>query len=289
MFTIFGATGNTGSVVASDLLAKGRKVRVVVRSADKAAALAARGAEVAIGDVLDADSVARALDGADGAYFLVPPDLSSTDLVGRGRRIVEGFLSALKRHPVKHAVVLSSVAAHEPAGTGPIVIVHDAEKRLVTSPGTAFTFVRAAYFMENLLAFAHPMKQDGVLPVFGGGEEIAFPMVATEDIGHVAAEALAEGPRGQGAEIIELSGPKEYSFADAASLAGSILGKPVTARALPIEGLVPTMTGLGVSSNVASLYEELTRGLGTGLVRFEEKGRAMRGKVALERVLRSLS
>src|SRR5262245_8902417 len=109
MFTIFGATGNTGSVVASDLLAKGRKVRVVVRSADKAAALAARGAEVAIGDVLDADSVARALDGAEGAYFLVPPDLSSSDLVGRGRRIVEGFLSALKRHPVKHAVLLSSV------------------------------------------------------------------------------------------------------------------------------------------------------------------------------------
>ena len=36
MFTVFGATGHTGSVVVERLLAAGKQVRVIVRSADKA-------------------------------------------------------------------------------------------------------------------------------------------------------------------------------------------------------------------------------------------------------------
>jgi uncharacterized protein YbjT (DUF2867 family) len=289
MFTIFGATGNTGSVVASTLLAAGKKVRVVVRSREKGAALAAKGAEIALGDVLDAASVAAALDGADGAYLMTPPDSASSDLVGRGRAVIDNFAAALAKKPIAHAAVLSSVAAHEPAGTGPIVITHYAEKTLgalSAGGGTRFTFVRAAYFMENLLGYAHPMKADGMLPVFGGGEAYPFPMVATHDIGRVAAEALL-APHAT-TEIVELSGPREYSMNDAAAEAAKLLGRDVAARALPIEGLVPTLTGLGFSANVAGLYREMTEGLGKGLVRFEGKGRAVRGKVTLGEVLAAL-
>ena len=53
MFVITGATGNTGSVAAEALLAAGKKVRVVVRDAAKAKALAERGAEVFIADLSD--------------------------------------------------------------------------------------------------------------------------------------------------------------------------------------------------------------------------------------------
>ena len=56
MFTVFGANGNTGSVVARTLLERGAKVRVVARSPAKVAALAAAGAEVVAGDVEDAAS-----------------------------------------------------------------------------------------------------------------------------------------------------------------------------------------------------------------------------------------
>lgn len=287
MFTIFGATGNTGSVVASELLSKGKRVRVVVRSAEKGAALAAKGAEVVLGDVLDGASVTSALAGAEGAYMLLPPDLTTSDLIGRGQRIVQNYADALRKHPVAHVALLSSVGAQVPTGTGPILTARHAEQVLgALGTATRFTYVRAAYFMENILANAHPMKGDGVLPVFGGGEGYPFPMVATRDIGRVAAEALAEGTPSANA-IIELSGPKEYSFADAAAEATRILGRKVTATPLPIEAMVPTLTSVGLSENMASLFREMTEAFQRG-VGFEGTGRAVRGTVTLGEVLAAL-
>ncbi len=150
MFTVFGATGNTGAVVANHLLDAGQEVRVAVRDPGKVAALRARGAEVVKTDVLDVDSVTAALAGAKGAYLLIPPDVTSSDLVGRGRRIVDTYAAALRKSPVARAAVLSSVGAEQPSGTGPIVITHYAEQELRRVAGAVFTFVRAAYFMDNL-------------------------------------------------------------------------------------------------------------------------------------------
>jgi len=283
MYVVFGANGHTGKVVASTLLDRGEKVRIVARDAAKVSELAARGAEVVTADVENADSVAKALAGAKGAYLLVPPDAGSSDLVGRGRRIVDAYVAALATSPVPHAVVLSSVAAQQPSGTGPIVITHYAEANLPKAKGTTFTFVRAAYFMENILGNVGAMKGDGVLPVFGGGESYPFPMIATHDIGIVAADALLAPPKEHA--WIELSGPKEYSFADAAAIASKLLGREVKPLVLPLDALVPTLTQFGISANVAGLYREMNEGLGKGLVVFEGKGKAVRGEVTLDRVL----
>src|SRR3954469_8840490 len=79
MFVISGASGHTGSVVASTLLARGAKVRVIVRDAKKGEAWKGKGAEVALASLDDAKALAEALRGADGVYALVPPDFVSDD------------------------------------------------------------------------------------------------------------------------------------------------------------------------------------------------------------------
>ena len=283
MYVVFGATGNTGSVVANTLLDRGQKVRVVVRNPQKAEALRARGAEVFVGDVSDEQSVRSALAGAEGAYFLVPPDATHTSFLARGRSIIDGFVRALGASPLKHAVFLSSVGAQHAAGTGPIVTTNYAEAKLGES-GTPFTFVRAAYFMENFFGSIAPMKGDGVLPVFGGGEAYPFPMIATKDIGTVAAEALLAPSKTN--EWIELSSEKDYSMNDAARIASEALGRPVKTLVLPMDALVPTYTQFGMSENVAGLYREMMEGLGKGLVAFEGKGRRVHAKITLEEVLK---
>jgi uncharacterized protein YbjT (DUF2867 family) len=247
--------------------------------------LRAKGAELVSADVLDATSVANALRGAEGAYLLIPPDNASTDLVARGRRIIDNYVAGLSQQAIPHAAVLSSVGAQTASGTGPIVITHHAEMTLPKAAGTKFTFVRAAYFMENILNFAQAIKNEGMIPVFGGGEGHPFAMIATRDIGEVAADALLSPS--QAHQWIELSGPKEYSFNDAAAEAGAILGRPVKATPLPIDAMAPTMMQFGASANVAGLYREMTEAFGTGLVRFEGSKRAMRGKVPLGDVLRA--
>src|SRR5512139_2748128 len=117
MYVVFGANGNTGSVVAAKLLEAGKKVRAVARDAAKLESLRAKGAEVVTADVLDAASVASALRGAEGAYLLTPPDNTSNDLVARGRKIIDNYVGGLTQHGVKHAVLLSSIAAQVPSGT----------------------------------------------------------------------------------------------------------------------------------------------------------------------------
>ena len=62
MFVVFGASGHTGSVVASTLLERGKKVRVVARDASKVAALEKAGAEVF------ADAAEPALPAAEPAH-----------------------------------------------------------------------------------------------------------------------------------------------------------------------------------------------------------------------------
>src|SRR5262245_36770991 len=148
MYVVAGAAGNTGSVIVETLLARGQKVRAIVHDRRKpaAAALAARGAEVAEVALEDTDRLAAALSGAAGAYVLLPPALQSDAFIARGRRLVDSLAAALGRAGVAHTVLLSSVAAHVPAETGPVITVHDAEQRL---PGP-LTAVRAAYFIDNV-------------------------------------------------------------------------------------------------------------------------------------------
>jgi uncharacterized protein YbjT (DUF2867 family) len=163
--------------------------------------------------------------------------------------------------------------------------VHYAEQRFQDSK-SKWTFVRAAYFMENIAQSAPLVHGQGMLPVFGGGEGYKFPMVATEDIGKVAANALLEPPSSN--RVVELAGPEEYSFEDAASYLTTIVGKPVKATALPIEGMVDALSQSGMSKDVASLYREMTEGLGKGLVVFEGKVPLTRGSVSLKTRLEQL-
>jgi len=79
MFVVLGASGHTGQVVAKNLLAAGQKVRVVGRSAERLQSLAGEGAEIFVADATDAPALTRAFKGAEGAYVMVPPELTSND------------------------------------------------------------------------------------------------------------------------------------------------------------------------------------------------------------------
>ena len=285
MYVIAGASGNTGSIVANALLEQGKKVRVIVRDATKGEAWKARGAEVAIASVDDADALTKALEGATAAYLLSPPDVSSSDFIKERRATVEAIATAVERSKVPHVVFLSSTGAQHDAGTGPIRTVRFGEERLARTPAKT-TFIRAAYFLDNwagvLGAAAH-----GKLPSFIP-PDLVLPMVSTKDIGLVAAKALLESPTGK-TEIIELAGPRDYSARESRDGARQIVGKPVEVDAAPLEAVVPAFTSFGFSANVAGLFQEMYAGIANGAVAFEGKGaRHVRGSVDAEAAFRAL-
>src|SRR5690242_13128312 len=120
MFVVAGVTGHVGSVVAEQLLARGQKVKVIVRDAAKGAAWSRKGAEVAVGSLEDAASITAALRGASGFFTLLPPNFQAADFYGAQRKTADSIAAAVKESGVPHVVLLSSIGADLSDGTGPI-------------------------------------------------------------------------------------------------------------------------------------------------------------------------
>jgi uncharacterized protein YbjT (DUF2867 family) len=70
---VCGATGHVGGIIASRLLDAKKKVRVVGRSADRLAPLAARGAEAAAGSMEDPAFLLGGLEGGQGVLLGAGP------------------------------------------------------------------------------------------------------------------------------------------------------------------------------------------------------------------------
>lgn len=283
-FVVAGVSGKTGRVVAEELLAQGEKVRVVVRTAKKGEEWKARGAEVAIADSADAGAMTRALAGASGAYLLVPPDVAAKDYRRDQAATVEAYQRAIVGSKIPHVVLLSSVAAQHPSGTGPIVGLHHAEKALGAIATTRLTAVRAASFIENFAASLGALPH-GILPSFLP-KGLAYEMIATRDIGKLAASLLRAGTPAKN-QVVEL-GLAPQSATDVAAALSRITGKPITVAEQPLAEVVPTFTGFGLSESVASLYREMYEGLVSGRVAFEGGHRRELGTTTVEEVLREL-
>jgi uncharacterized protein YbjT (DUF2867 family) len=263
MYVILGASGNTGSVVANTLIDKGKKVRVVGRDLKKLAAFASRGAEAVAAELTDAEALTRAFAGAEGVYSMIPPVLTSDTYRAFQDSVTEAVATAIEATGVKYIVTLSSVGVDKTEKTGPVVGLHNMELRFADIPEINVLHLRAGYFMENTL------PQVGILREFGmmAGPlraDLPLPMIATKDIGAVAADALLHfNFNGQGSR--ELLGHRDLPYAEVARIIGTAIGRPALAYIqLPAEQVIMAMTQMGMSKNVASLLCEMAESLNDG-------------------------
>jgi len=234
MYVVTGVTGHTGSVVAQALLDREQSVKVIVRTAKQGESWKQKGAEVAVCSLEDARSFAKALEGATGAYLLVPPNYQTAHHVEDRRNLIDAVAVAVAQSRLPHVVFLSSIGAQLSDATGPIRVLHYGERRLAEVVRN-LTIVRAPYFMENWMATLGEVRAQGVLPSFLTPER-KIPMVATRDIGLVAAECLLDQPKGR--RVLELSGPQDYSPNDVAVALSQRLERRVQVQQLPLDAVV---------------------------------------------------
>ena len=284
MYAIAGVTGHTGKAVAETLQAKGQPLRVIVRDQAKGAPWKGRGAEVAVASVDDEAALTGALSGAKGAYVLLPPDAVTTDFFGSRARMVDAIGRAAVKARLPHLVLLSSIGAQIPEGTGPIAALHHAE-RSFEQLGIGTTFVRASYFLENYGGGLAPAKNNGVLPSFLPANR-SHSVVATTEIGRTAAQALLDGPRGR--RVIELSGPVDVTPADVAAALGELLGRTVNVVEAPLDAVVPTFMSFGMSQQMAELYREMYAAFLAGGITWEGTGERVRGSIGVKDGLRAM-
>jgi uncharacterized protein YbjT (DUF2867 family) len=282
IFVVAGATGHVGSVVARELLAAGRQVRAIVRSADKARALASQGAELVTGELSDIGLLTRALRGADGAFLLLPPPpYDSPDVRAFQDRVAQVEVSAFAESGIRHVVLLSSWGAEKPAGTGPIVGLHVLEEALKKTRAIS-TFLRAGSFTENLLAMLPAAQQKGVLPTFfPAGLKLAN--IATRDIAAAAVRSLLSPPTAT--EVVYVLGTHEYSAVDQAAYLSKKLGKEVKVLDVPVSSASAAIQQGGMGASMANLIQEMYEGATKGLLGVEPGHRVEKGTTTLEQAL----
>jgi uncharacterized protein YbjT (DUF2867 family) len=262
LYVVIGATGNTGRALAEILLKKGRKVRAVGRDAAKLKPLADKGAESAAGSLEDAAFTARALAGATHLYALIPPHYTAPDFRAYQRKVSESLVAGVKKAGVKKVVTLSSMGAHLPSGTGPIVGLRENEERFNALPDVDVLHLRPTYFMENHLMNAGMIKTQGI----NGSPlkpDVAVPMIATRDIVAAAAAAFDEGFTGKSSR--ELLGPRDYTMTETTRLLGAAVGRPdLKYVQFPYEAAGQAMLGMGLSLSLVNDYLEMYKGANDG-------------------------
>ena len=97
MFTVMGITGNVGGAVAENLLAAGKKVRGVVRNAEKAKAWADKDVELVQSAYDDPAALASAFTGAEGVFAMIPPDFAPAPGLPDQKRTIAAIRKALEQ------------------------------------------------------------------------------------------------------------------------------------------------------------------------------------------------
>ena len=243
VIAVVGATGAQGGGLVRAILADptgGFAVRAIVRdvNSDKARALAAQGAEVVAGDIDDEGSLARALDGAWGAYFVTffwahfSPDKEKAE--------VRNMAAAAKAAGVHHVIwsTLEDTRLLVPLADTrmPTLMEHykvphfDAKgesNRRFTELGVPTTFLVTSFYWENMIHFGMNPKPgpDGVLGITLPMGDAPLAGIAAEDIGRCAYGIFKRGDSMIG-KTVGIAGDHQSGAQMAATLTNA-LGREV--------------------------------------------------------------
>jgi len=278
MFAVMGVTGNVGGEVAA-----GAGVRAVVREERKGEEWKQRGCEIAVADIHDAESLKRAFAGAEGVFVLVPPVFDPQPGFPEAHSVAASVRAAIEAAQPGKVVYLSTVGAQ--AKRENLLTQHTIIEEALRDVTTPIAFLRPGWFMENAAWDVGPASETGVIPSFLFPLAKPVAMVATADIGRVAAELLRETWAGH--RVVELEGPKRTTPNEIAETFGRLLGKPVRMQVVPRASWEQLFRSQGVKNPEPRI--RMLDGFNEGWIDFEGGVVGTRkGVVTLEAVLTKL-
>jgi len=283
MYAVTGITGQIGGVIGHTLIAAKQPVRAVVRDAGKGQAWANRGCEVALAGIEDASALAAAFQGAEGVFVLVPPNFDPLPGFPEARAIGATLQSALTAARPARVVYLSTIGAQ--ASQNNLLTQHSIIEKAIGDLPMPIVFLRPAWFMENSSWDVAPARAQGIIPSFLQPLDKPVPMVATADIGKVAAGLLQQ--TWDGHRIVELEGPRRVTPNDVAATFTILLDKPVQMEAVPRESWETVFRSQGMKNPLPRI--RMLDGFNEGWIEFDSgKAGAQKGSTSLESVLKSL-
>jgi len=244
MILVTGATGNIGSELVKQLIAKSADVRVVTRDENKVSHLNPA-IEAVIGDRQDPTVIKNALQGTD-KVFLLPV------LIDEKHEADRLLIDEAKRANVDRIVMISSgVLRSNPKN--PIGVLHREVELLIEESGIPWTVLRPGGFMSNALRFwADTIKS--LATVFNPTGDGKSAPISPYDIAAVAAVALTAA--GHEGETYYLTGPELLSTHDQVNILSKVIGKPIQCIDIPAEVAAERLESIGLPEPIIQgLYD----------------------------------
>ena len=231
---VTGAAGRVGAVgrtITELLLKQGKAVRAMVRNEDQRAhALRDMGAQVVVGDLLDLDSMHRAIAGCETMYFGM--SLSDTYLAA-----TVNAAAVAKHHGVKAFVNMSQMTLAQMSITettpSPQHKLHWLAEQALNWSGLPVVHVRPTVLLEGFFLIFTPesvRESDQIRLPFGEGKTSP---IAVEDVARVIAALLAN-PQPHIGKVYHLTGPQSESMPFYAQEYSKALGRTITFHDIPV-------------------------------------------------------
>ena len=226
-----GRVGGIGRAVTELLLAQGRSVRAMVRGEDeRARALRDMGAEVVVGELLDLDSMHRAVAGCEAMYFGM--SVSDTYLAA-----TVNAAAVAKHHGVKAFVNMSQMTLAQMSVTettaSPQHKLHWLAEQALNWSGLPVVHVRPTILLEGFFLVFTPdsvRETNQIRLPFSRGRTSP---VAVGDVARVVAALLAD-PGPHVGRTYHLTGPQSADMHFFAREYSEALGRPITYVDVPV-------------------------------------------------------
>ena len=281
MYVITGITGKVGGALAHHLIEAGQPVRAVMRDAGKAAYWADLGCEIALARMEDAQALTEAFRGATGVFILPPSDFDPLPDFPAARAVIAAVSQALQAAAPKTVLCLSTIGAQ--ARELNLLTQRTLMEQALSALDLPVTFLRPAWFMENALYDVIAARETGVIHSFLQPLDKAVPMIATADIGALAAQLLQQDWAGR--RVVELEG-QWVSPNDIARSLTQILGRDVRAEVVERDTWEALLRAQGAQNPTPRM--RMVDGFNEGWICFEHD-QVLKGSTSLDSVLRKLA
>jgi NAD(P)H dehydrogenase (quinone) len=253
---VTGATGQLGRLVVDRLLAEvpADQVVAVVRDADKAADLAARGVEVRVADYNAPETLKDAFQAGDVVLLI------SGSEVGQRAAQHTAVIDAAKEAGVARLAYTSVLGG--PDADFKLAAEHLVTERVLLDSGLTYTLLRNGWYTENYTAQIPVQLEHGVVGSAGEGR---VGSATREDYAAAAAAVLT----GEGHEnaVYELSGDHAWTMAEYAAELARQSGRPVAYTDLPADAFQSVLTGAGLPGPLAEIFVDVdVAGVSRGLL-----------------------
>ena len=244
---VIGGTGTLGPGIVNSLLARGSRVRVLTRNAERATGLLPSEVQVRQTDLLDHDDVLAASQGVSSLLLLTSHAHDMSDVQLR-------IIRALRRTGVPIAKISGTSTAVHPDGPYTLRQHWEVEQILRTS-GQPFVILRPNGFMQTLVGqiLLPSIATTGSVPNALGSSGLS--LIDARDVGEVAATVLtSQDWLGQ---TLVLTGPRSVTYTEIAQLVAAKAGRPVQVNeVLPAEVRTRMLAG-GTPAWEAEHFEEM--------------------------------